>query len=197
LGTVVREGDQFGSYLLDERIAAGGMAEVFRARRIGAAGFARQVCIKRVLPALCADPAFVEMFVDEARTGAQLRHGNIVAIDDFGEVGGQYFLCMELVSGVDLARLLRALARDGRACPTDVAVVVATAMLRALDYAHRKVARDGSPLGIVHRDVSPHNVLVSYAGEVKLSDFGIAKAASRTHQTAGRVVKGKLSYMAP
>jgi serine/threonine-protein kinase len=193
----VRAGDQFGSYLLEEKLAVGGMAEIFRARRLGVAGFARQVCIKRILPAFCGEAAFVEMFIDEARTGAQLRHGNIVAIDDFGEVGGQYFLCMELVSGADVARLLARLAQDGKACPVDVAAFIAAEVLRALDYAHRKKGDDGAPLGIVHRDVSPQNVLLSFAGEVKLTDFGIAKAASRIHHTMGQVVKGKIAYMAP
>src|SRR5206468_742166 len=143
-----------GNYLLEERIAVGGMAEVFRARRLGAAGFSRQVCIKRILPALCVDDAFIAMFIDEARTGAQLRHGNIVAIDDFGEINGQYYLCMELVSGVDLARLVRQLTRSGKGCPTEVCTLIAADVLKALDYAHRKVGENGKPLGIVHRDVS-------------------------------------------
>lgn len=193
----VHQGDRFGPYLLEERIAVGGMAEIFRARRLGAAGFARQVCIKRILPAFCADPAFVEMFIDEARTGAQLRHGNIVAIDDFGEIHGQYYLCMELISGTDLSRLIHRLARDHRGCPLQVAVFIGIEVLKALDYAHNKKGPDGTPLGIVHRDVSPHNVLLSYAGEVKLGDFGIARAASRLHHTVGNVIKGKIAYMSP
>ncbi len=187
----------FGSYVLEERLAAGGMAEIFRARRVGVAGFARRVCIKRILPSLSDEREFVEMFIDEARTGAQLRHGNIVSIDDFGEVEGQYFLCMEYVSGVDLARLSSAISRDGRLLPFDVATYVASEVLKALDYAHRKLGVDGHPLDVVHRDVSPQNVLVSFSGEVKLTDFGIARAASRLHRTVGEVVKGKLAYMAP
>ena len=188
---------RFGNYVLEERIAAGGMAEVFRARRVGVAGFSRRVCIKRILPGLCNEQSFVNMFIDEARTGAQLRHGNIVAIDDFGEVDGQYFLCMEFVSGTDLWHLSRRLAADGRVLPLDVVFHVGAEVLRALDYAHRKLGSDGAPLDIVHRDVSPHNVLLSRAGEAKLSDFGIAKARSRLHQTVGHVVKGKLGYMPP
>ncbi len=193
----MREGDRFGNYILEERIAVGGMAEVFRARREGAAGFSRSVCIKRILPALCDDPDFVHMFIDEARIGAQLRHGNIIGIEDFGEVDGQYFLCMELVSGVDLAKLSQRVWREGGPFPIDAALFVALEICKGLAYAHRKHGADGTPLNIVHRDVSPHNVLVSYAGEVKLTDFGIAKAASRLHHTAGTMVKGKLAYMAP
>jgi serine/threonine-protein kinase len=188
---------QFGSYALEERLAIGGMAEVFRARRIGAAGFSRMVVIKRILPAFCQDRPFVEMFIDEANTGAQLRHSNIVAIDDFGEVDGQYFLAMEFVQGVDATRLLSALMADHRALPWEVGAFMLREVLAALDYAHRKKAPDGGPLNVVHRDVSPHNVLLSYSGEVKLTDFGIARARTRIHQTSAHVVKGKLAYMAP
>ncbi|MEI8256022.1 MAG: serine/threonine-protein kinase, partial [Deltaproteobacteria bacterium] len=187
----------FGSYEIEQWLATGGMAEIFRARRVGVAGFARRVCIKRILPNLLDQRDFIEMFIDEARIGAQLRHGNIVAIDDFGEVEGRYFLCMEYVAGADLALIMNAVADGGRLLPFDVAAYVATEVLKALDYAHRKLGADGHPLEVVHRDVSPQNVLVSYSGEVKLTDFGIARAASRLHQTVGDVVKGKLSYMAP
>lgn len=190
-------GSQFGNYLLEERLAVGGMAEVFRARRLGAAGFSRPVCIKRILAQFCQDRSFVEMFIDEANTGAQLRHGNIVAIDDFGEVEGQFFLAMELIHGVDVARLVAALDQDNRALPWEVGTFILHEVLAALDYAHRKKAPDGGPLNVVHRDVSPHNVLVSYAGELKLTDFGIARARTRIHQTTQHVVKGKLAYMAP
>jgi serine/threonine protein kinase len=188
---------RFGNYVLEEQLAKGGMAEVWRARRVGVAGFARKVCVKQILPAHADDRAFLEMFIDEANTGAQLRHGNIVGIDDFGQIDGRYFIAMEFVAGIDLARLLRHLARAHERLPIDVAVFVAREVLAALDYAHRKMSDRGTPLGIVHRDVSPHNVLLSSTGEVKLTDFGIAKAASRLHQTVGLVVKGKLAYMAP
>lgn len=188
---------RFGNYVLEERLAIGGMAEVFRARRVGAAGFSRTVCIKRILPTFCQDKPFVEMFIDEANTGAQLRHSNIVAIDDFGEVDGRYFLAMEFIQGVDASKLLSALAADRRSLPWEVGAFMLREVLSALDYAHRKKAPDGGPLNVVHRDVSPHNVLLSTAGEVKLTDFGIARARTRIHQTSAHVVKGKLAYMAP
>jgi serine/threonine-protein kinase len=188
---------RFGNYVLEERLAIGGMAEVFRARRVGAAGFSRTVCIKRILPTFCQDKPFVEMFIDEANTGAQLRHSNIVAIDDFGEVDGRYFLAMEFVQGVDASKLLSALNADRRSLPWEVGAFMLREVLSALDYAHRKKAPDGGPLNVVHRDVSPHNVLLSTAGEVKLTDFGIARARTRIHQTSAHVVKGKLAYMAP
>ncbi len=190
------DGGTFGQYLLKERIAKGGMAEIFAAERVGARDFRREVCIKRILPNQSHDRAFVEMFIDEARICSRLRHSNIVSIDDFGEIDGQLFACMEWVNGVDASKVLRTLATQGQLFPVDAAFFLASEVLRALEYAHGK--RDGGrQLQIVHRDVSPHNVLVSFIGEVKLTDFGIARAASRLHQTQGDLVKGKLAYMAP
>lgn len=190
------DGGTFGQYLLKERIAKGGMAEIFAAERVGARDFRREVCIKRILPNQSHDRAFVEMFIDEARICSRLRHSNIVSIDDFGEIDGQLFACMEWVNGVDASKVLRTLTTQGQMFPVDAAFFLAAEVLRALEYAHGK--RDGGrQLQIVHRDVSPHNVLVSFIGEVKLTDFGIARAASRLHQTQGDLVKGKLAYMAP
>jgi serine/threonine protein kinase len=190
------DGGTFGQYLLKERIAKGGMAEIFAAERVGARDFRREVCIKRILPNQSHDRAFMEMFIDEARICSRLRHSNIVSIDDFGEIDGQLFACMEWVNGVDASKVLRALTTQGQLFPVDAAFFLAAEVLRALEYAHGK--RDaGRQLQIVHRDVSPHNVLVSFIGEVKLTDFGIARAASRLHQTQGDLVKGKLAYMAP
>ncbi|MEZ4391051.1 MAG: serine/threonine-protein kinase [Polyangiales bacterium] len=190
------DGGTFGQYLLKERIAQGGMAEIFAAERLGAREFRREVCIKRILPGQSRDRAFVEMFIDEARICSRLRHSNIVSIDDFGEIDGRLFACMEWVNGVDASKVLRAVTQQGRTFPVDAAFFLAAEVLRALEYAHGK--RDGGrQLQIVHRDVSPHNVLVSYLGEVKLTDFGIARATTRLHQTQGDLVKGKLAYMAP
>jgi len=192
----VYEGEQFGPYVLREKIAQGGMAEIYFGERRGALDFRREVCIKRIRPNLSGDPSFVEMFIDEARICSRLRHSNIVAIDDFGNTDGQLYICMEWVHGTDIGRLIKRLASEGRKMPVDAALFVLSEVLRGLEYAHGKHDQ-GVALDIVHRDVTPHNILVSYAGEVKLSDFGIAKATSRLHQTQGDLVKGKLAYMAP
>lgn len=190
------EGERWGNYVLEERIGAGGMAEVFRARRVGAAAFSKLVCIKRLHAHLSSDPEFVQLFLDEARTGAKLRHRNIVAIDDLGVHEGRYFLAMEYVNGVDLARLEQRMRQAGMVVPADVGVFIAAELLTALDAAHTAVdPDDGHPLRVVHRDVSPHNVLISYAGEVKLTDFGIARAERRCRVTQGAVVRGRFGYM--
>jgi serine/threonine protein kinase len=193
----VREGDRFDHYLLKEKIASGGMAEVFRAERIGVMGVVREVCIKCVRPELCTDAEFVQMFIDEARLSTQLQHANIVAVDHFGQHEGSLFMCMEWVHGTDVAQLLKKLQVLRRAFPIDAAVFVVGEVLRALEYAHAKKDRQGTWLQIVHRDVTPHNVMVSFAGDVKLTDFGIAKASSRLHRTVGDTIKGKVAYMAP
>jgi serine/threonine protein kinase len=192
----VYEGERFGPYVLREKIAQGGMAEIYFGERRGALDFRREVCIKRIRPNLSGDASFVEMFIDEARICSRLRHSNIVAIDDFGNTDGQLYICMEWVHGIDVGRLIKRLAAEGRKIPVDAALFVLSEVLRGLEYAHGKHDQ-GVALAIVHRDVTPHNILVSYAGEVKLSDFGIAKATSRLHQTQGDLVKGKLAYMAP
>lgn len=193
----MREGERLGEYILLEKVAQGGMAEIFRAEKRGARGFSRELCIKRIRPALCNDRAFVEMFIDEAHTASRLRHSNIVAIDDFGEVDGQLYACMEWVHGTDASRVLRRLVDGGRAFPLDAGLFVTVEVLKALEYAHDKLDAQGRPLDIIHRDVSPHNILISFAGEVRLTDFGIAKASSRLHQTTEDVVKGKAAYLAP
>jgi len=187
---------QFGKYQLLERLAVGGMAEVFRGKAVGAAGFEKDLAIKRILPQFSEDEDFVRMFIDEARLAAQLQHGNIVQIFDFDEAEGSYYIAMELVEGCDLRKLNGALGRQSRRLPVGVALYIAVETLKGLQYAHgKKVA--GRPLGLVHRDVSPHNILLSRSGEVKLSDFGIAKAHARATATRSGIVKGKLGYMAP
>jgi serine/threonine-protein kinase len=188
---------QFGKYELVERIAQGGMAEVFSARRFGAEGFVKELAIKRILPHFCEDPEFVRLFINEATLAAQLHHANIVQIHDFDAVDGIYYIAMELVPGQDLRRVLTASARQGRRLRTELGLHVVGECLKALMAAHEMADEQGAPLSIVHRDMSPHNVLVSYAGEVKLTDFGIAKAAARAPEVGSDVIRGKLPYMSP
>lgn len=189
-------GERIESYVLRDKIGEGGMADVFRAERVGAMGISRAVCIKRIRQEHCRDVAFVRMFTDEARISSTLRHGNIVAVEHFGASEGVLFMVMEWVQGTDAAKLLdRSLAR-GEHLPIDAVTYLIAEVLQALEYAHGKTD-DGQWLQIVHRDVSPDNMMVSFSGEVKLTDFGIAKATSRMHPTQGHVIKGKLEYMAP
>lgn len=189
---------RFGRYELLGRIAFGGMAEIFLAREAGAEGRGgRFVVVKRVLPHVAADAEFVAMFKDEARLAMQLNHPNICHVYAFGEEQGAYFLAMEWVNGMPLSKVLRR-ARDAGGLPLPIALKVVAHVADALDHAHRAADQTtGEPLGIVHRDVSPQNVMVSYDGVVKLLDFGIAKASSHSTRTEAGVVKGKFAYMAP
>ena len=189
---------QFGKYTLYERIGRGGMADVLKGRIQGPAGFERVFVIKRILPHLSDDPAFVKMFVDEAKLSARLNHPNIVQIFELGSVEGEYFISMEYVSGHDLADTMRAIwKKSGRPRPEMVAYV-GREMCRALSYAHGLTDERGEPLGMIHRDVSPSNVMLSYEGAVKLLDFGIAKALGDAPETTrSGTLKGKYAYMAP
>ncbi len=191
------EPQPIGPYLLESRLASGGMAEVFVARRVGPHGFTKRVALKRILPQYARDPDFVAMFIDEARLAAQLDHPNIVQIFDFGEQQGALFLAMELVAGSNVNRVLRAVSERGEGAPVDVALSVAWDTARALAYAHAVRGEDGGPLGLVHRDVSPANILLTRTGHVKLSDFGIARAAGADPRTDDGRLRGKLGYMSP
>ncbi|HUB09378.1 MAG TPA: serine/threonine-protein kinase, partial [Myxococcales bacterium] len=191
------EGIQFGRYLLLRKIAAGGMAEIFLAKQTGPGHFERSLVIKRILPHLAQDPKFVGMFLDEAALAAQLSHPHIAQLFDFGEVDGAYYLALELVRGPDLAAVIDASQRLGHPPPVEISVRIATQMLEALQYAHGAADEQGKPLNLVHRDISPQNVLVSATGAVKLIDFGIAKATSAMQHTETGMVKGKFTYMAP
>jgi serine/threonine-protein kinase len=189
----------FGRYQLLQRIAIGGMAEIFRARQTGVHGFEKILVIKRILPHLAADPEFLAMFVDEAKLQCALQHPKIVQVLEFGEVAGQYYIALEHVDGMDALGLLRGCAHRRQRLPVRLAVHVACEILDALDYAHSKHGPDGAPLGIVHRDVSPSNVFISRRGDVKLGDFGIARATEKQRQskTQAGTLKGKYGYMAP
>jgi eukaryotic-like serine/threonine-protein kinase len=186
-----------GPYELGERLGSGGMAEVYIGRRAGPRGFQKRFAIKRILPQLAADSRFVEMFCDEARICAALTHPNIVQVVDFGEHDGELFMAMEYVDGVSLARLLRAVASRGERFPVGVALFIVHEVLRGLRYAHEARDEQGHLLGIVHRDVSPGNILVGRAGEVKLTDFGIVLSAFVDRRTYPGELKGKMGYMSP
>ena len=184
-------------YELVQRIARGGMAEIFLAHARGAAGFQKKVVIKRVLPHLSGEPSFVKMFLQEARVGARLSHANIVQIIDFGQAEGTYFICMEYVEGRSLLDVVVQTRRAGTSIPTGIAVKIVSQIAEGLHHAHNATDSAGEPLGIVHRDVSPSNILVSFGGVAKISDFGIAKAKSALLQTRSGTVKGKYAYMSP
>jgi eukaryotic-like serine/threonine-protein kinase len=189
----------FGRWQLLDRIAIGGMAEIFKAKQTGAHGFEKIVVIKRILPQLASDPEFLAMFIDEAKIQCALEHPKIVQVFEFGEVDGQYFIAMEYIDGLDALGLLRACAHRRVRLPVRLAVHVIGEVLDALAYAHGKRGGDGRPLGLVHRDISPSNILISRRGDVKLGDFGIARAAERekNSKTQSGTLKGKYGYMAP
>jgi len=191
--------ENLGRYELLSQLGRGGMAETWRARLIGAAGVTRPVVIKKVLPEHARDEAFISMFISEARISATLSHGNIAQVFDFGRMDGQYFLAMELVDGQPLHRLMKRAAKTGlKRMPIPLATFIALEMCRGLHYAHSRTDEKGKPLHIVHRDISPDNVLVSYEGQVKIVDFGIAKARMlRDFRTAPGIVRGKYLYFSP
>lgn len=186
----------FGKYQLLEHLARGGMADVFRAKSRGVEGFEKVLVIKRILAELATDESFVEMFVNEAKIAVTLSHANIVQVFDLGRIDDAYYIAMEHVAGIDLERIHALTLANGHPMPVELAVFLASEIAKALDYAHRRRDSSMKPLGIVHRDVSPSNVLVSFEGEVKLTDFGIAKAL-HTGKTDEGLLKGKIAYMAP
>ena len=186
-----------GRYTVVHKLANGGMAEIFLASQTGHEGFQKPVVLKRILSTIYADPQFRNMLIDEAHISMSLTHSNIVQVLDLGLAGGRYFLVLELVDGWDLGIVLQRGNNAGWPLPLDLGLFVVTEVCRALAYAHGKRGPDGQPLGIVHRDISPNNVLISEHGEVKLADFGIAKAMNKREQTGTGVVKGKVSFMSP
>jgi serine/threonine-protein kinase len=187
----------FGRYTLLERLAVGGMAEVFRAKISSSHGFEKILVVKRILPHLAADPNFVAMFIDEAKLTAQLTHPKIVQVLDFGEVRSQYFTALEYIDGFDALGLLRVAAQKRVHVPRPLAVFIVSEILEALDYAHNARDMEGKPMQIVHRDISPSNIFISKRGDVKLGDFGIAHAQRRESKTQAGTLKGKYGYMSP
>ncbi|NVJ24786.1 MULTISPECIES: serine/threonine-protein kinase [Myxococcus] len=193
--SALREQEVMGKYVLHERVGAGGMAEVYRATYCPEGGFQKQVALKRILPSFADDDEFVTMFRREAELCSSLNHPNIVQVFDLGRHGGTYFLAMEFVDGMPLSTLMRGLAR--KPLPVAAVTFLGAELASALDYLHRRTGPDGQPLRLVHRDLNPPNVLVSRFGDVKLSDFGIARDSARSQLTAAGSVRGKLGYMAP
>lgn len=186
-----------GRYTLLRRIAQGGMAEVWLARVGGASGFAKRVALKRILPHHAHEERFVAMLVDEAKIAVELAHPNIAQILELGVDGEDFFIAMEYVPGPPLARIMRAVGEKGRLLPIPHAVHIVGEVAKGLAHAHAHRGSDGQLRGIVHRDVSPQNILLTYDGAVKLIDFGIARAADRVARTNHGVIKGKLRYLAP
>lgn len=189
------DGEQFGNYALVGEIAVGGMAEVFLGVRKGLEGFLKVVVLKRVLPHFSDNEQFIRMFIDEARIAARLDHPNIVRTYEFGEVNGQYFTVMEYLPGEDLRSVLRELSHARQWLPLHIAVGIVMQLCAGLHCAHQLTDTTGHPLNLVHRDVGPANIIITYGGEVKIIDFGVAK--TNMTATATGTVKGKLAYMPP
>ena len=184
-------------YRVIERLASGGMAEVFIAESAGIEGFKKRVAIKRVLPHLSEKKAFIAMFLDEARLSAHLSHSCVAQVFDIGVGDNAYFIVMEYVDGADLKGVIEYLRKMGKPFPMEAAVFIASKMCEGLSYAHELTNVEGEPLHVVHRDMSPPNVLITKYGEVKIVDFGLAKATSQLQKSESGIIKGKFSYLSP
>ncbi len=197
MGDVLPPGTRLGRYEIVQRLALGGMAEIYLARASGLGGFAKHVVLKRILPSHARDPEFVRMFFNEARYAATLDHPNIAHVYDLGEEQGLHYFTMEYLHGEDCRTLLHELAVRKLKLPLEHALTIVAAAATGCHFAHEHTDEHGQPLGLVHRDVSPSNVVITYSGAVKLVDFGIAKATNLEDVTAIGTTKGKLAYMAP
>src|SRR6187401_1000533 len=195
--TALKKPIPFGKYYLLERINVGGMAEVFKAKTFGVEGFERLLAVKRILPNIAEDEEFITMFIDEAKIAVQLQHANIAQIFDLGKVDDSFFIALEYLHGRDLRSIFDRMRNKGEALPIAMACYVTMQVCEGLDYAHNKRDAQGRELNLVHRDVSPQNVLCGYEGEIKLVDFGIAKAAGKASKTQAGILKGKFGYMSP
>jgi serine/threonine protein kinase len=188
---------QFGKYQLLDKIAVGGMAELFRAKLTGAQGFEKLIAIKKILPNLSEEENLVTSFIDEAKLAALLHHENIVQIYDFGSMDNEYFIAMEFLFGKDLRTIRRAAKKRELPLSLENILYIVSRICAGLDYSHNLKDLHGQPLNIIHRDINPQNILVTYEGQVKIIDYGIAKAASQNNQTRENLIKGKLAYMSP
>lgn len=188
---------QFGKYQLLDRIAVGGMAELFRAKLTGAQGFEKLIAIKKILPNLSTEENLVTSFIDEAKLAALLHHENIIQIYDFGSMDDQYFIAMEYLFGKDLRTITRTARKKDMALGIENILYIISCICAGLDYSHNLRDLQGKPLNIIHRDINPQNILITYDGQLKIIDFGIAKAASHNNQTRENLIKGKLAYMSP
>jgi serine/threonine protein kinase len=193
----IQQGGRLGRYQLITRLATGGMAEVWLGRATGAKGFQKTIVVKTILPHLADDPDFLRMFIDEALLAAALNHPNIVQIFDLGQIGDHYFIAMEYILGRTMRQVQRVLRKQRKVMPPWLVLRVAVAVCDALDYAHNRRGDDGDLLGIVHRDVTPENIMISFSGVTKVVDFGIAKATTGAVMTRAGKIKGKLAYLAP
>jgi serine/threonine protein kinase len=195
--TEVTFNPRFGKYVLLKRIAKGGMAEIFRGMTFGAEGFRKTVAVKRMLPFISEDAEYVDMFIHEARLAARLNHANIVQILDFGSINSMLYQAMEYVHGRNVQEIISKLKSRQLAPPVIPPCYILIQALYGLDHAHRLRDASGQQLNLVHRDISPSNIMVSYEGQVKVADFGIAKTAQSNIQTVAGNLKGKYSYMSP
>jgi serine/threonine protein kinase len=189
--------ERFGKYILVDKISSGGMADVFRAKVVGIRGFTKTVAIKRIHPHLLERTRFLRMFTDEAKIASRLVHPNIVQIFDLGEADGLPYIAMEYVPGRDVFRVLQRLGSLDRRCPWRLATKIVADTCTGLQFAHEFRSPDGQPQEIVHRDVSPRNILITYNGEIKLTDFGVARARDREEHTEHGIIKGKVRYLSP
>ncbi|HEY1099184.1 MAG TPA: serine/threonine-protein kinase, partial [Myxococcota bacterium] len=187
----------FGKYLLTELIAVGGMAEVYRAKIFGASGFEKEMVVKRILPRYAQNPSFVQMLIDEAKIAVSLSHGNIVPIYELGELEGSYYIAMEFVEGRTILDVLKDAHGKRQPIGWTHCFGIAAEVCDGLAYAHTRTDGAGRPLGLVHRDINPRNIVITGGGEVKILDFGIARASTKRHQTASGVIKGTPGYMSP
>jgi serine/threonine protein kinase len=186
-----------GQYFLIKKIAQGGMAEIYKGMASDIHGIQRTVVIKKILPHIAANKEFVDMLVSEAKIAVHLSHGNIAQIYDLGRAGTDYFMVMEYVDGRSLSQIHKRRLKLGELIPLEYILFIASEVANGLDYMHKRTDKAGRPLGIVHRDISPQNIIISYSGTVKIIDFGIAKAAFKVDDSESGILKGKFAYMSP